>query len=152
MTQYDTMQAVAAKLQQRRDMAEETLQKHHAECEAANPRFLEIRKLLISISIQIARVAMVANSSDTVKQLLDQSQDLQNERVQLLRKMGKQQNYLTKTYTCETCEDTGKLMAGRCTCADKLFAEISAKSLNAASICCSSLSCCDAAELFELAS
>lgn len=74
------------------------------------PRLQEIDDLLSKEAIQISKEMLTNPDKKLVDQLNADIQKLKNEKLSILKKLGKEESYLKPYYDCSFCNDTGYVM------------------------------------------
>ena len=82
---------------------------------AACPRLAELEKEISSCSLSYARKRL-AGDPDALNGLKQTLADLREEKTALLASLGLPADYLTLTYTCPDCRDTGLIGQQKCHC------------------------------------
>ena len=75
------------------------------------PRLKEIEDELNECAIQSAKSILSSNSNTALKTLQDKVNFLKQERISILKKDGKNLNYLSPIYECSKCNDTGYILS-----------------------------------------
>jgi len=104
MREYETDRDIALTLQKKRRL----------EIYESLPRIKEIDAELAQIGISITRMAI--SSKGSLDNIQHQSKALREEKQQLYEKNGITEDYITNTYLCKKCQDSGFIQNERCTC------------------------------------
>ena len=107
-------------------------QRRFEECRKLNSRIFDISAENSKLAAAVIRVALSGNT-EHLPRLRDHSQKLREEQIQILKSLGKPENWLDPIYSCPACKDTGVTDGKRCSCVQKLIADINTRSLNARS-------------------
>ncbi len=79
------------------------------------PEYQKIEQKIVALSIAQAKASLFNEGSDS-KRFLEESQDLLNQKKQLLQNHGYPIDYLDPIYTCKDCKDTGYIENEKCHC------------------------------------
>ena len=79
------------------------------------PRLQEIETELNNCAIQSAKSILSAKNSNALEELQKKVNSLKQERISILRKDGKDLNYLSPIYECSKCHDTGYILENSAT-------------------------------------
>ena len=74
------------------------------------PRLKEIADEINSSSISVAKNILKTNNSNEIEKLQNNIKKLNEEKILILNKLGKNANYLSNIYNCENCKDTGYIL------------------------------------------
>ncbi|MBQ6992159.1 MAG: ATP-binding protein [Clostridia bacterium] len=74
------------------------------------PRLQEIADEINSSSISIAKNILKTNNSNEIEKLQNNIKNLNEEKMLILKKLGKTPDYLSNIYTCRNCKDTGYIL------------------------------------------
>ena len=74
------------------------------------PRLQEIADEINSSSISIAKNILKSNNSNEIKKLQNNIKRLNDEKLVILNKLGKDADYLSNIYNCKNCKDTGYIL------------------------------------------
>ncbi len=107
-------------------------QRRFEECRRRSPRIFDISAGFSEIAAGIVRAALSGNS-DVLPRLTERSLALRSEQARILMSLGKPEHWLDPIYSCPICKDTGITDGKRCSCVQKLIAEINTRTLNARS-------------------
>lgn len=86
------------------------LEQKKSELYSRLPRLREIENELNSISISYAKSILQSNNSNLINELKEKTEKLKEERANILKQDGKEENYLSVSYKCPTCKDTGYVL------------------------------------------
>lgn len=108
-------------------------EKKQAEVYERIPELKEIDNSIASASISYAKMALLGNDS-SVDDLVNHNMELSMRKVELLCENGYPGNYLTPSYDCPDCKDTGYIEGEKCHCfkqaiVDLLYAQSNIKSV-----------------------
>jgi DNA replication protein DnaC len=108
-------------------------EKKQAEVYERIPELKEIDNSIASASISYAKMALLGNDS-SVDDLVNHNMELSMRKVELLCENGYPGNYLTPSYDCPDCKDTGYIDGEKCHCfkqaiVDLLYAQSNIKSV-----------------------
>jgi len=101
-----------------RDAAERVSQQRKNEIYQKIPRICDIDKEISEIGIKISRAILNknVNKSELIEQLKTKSENLINEKEELLKNNGFKRDYLQAVFKCELCQDTGYIENKQCKC------------------------------------
>lgn len=105
LRQYDDRQAISRAL----------LAKRRAEVDAAVPAYRDLENRIIEGSIRCAERAFY-EGQDTLDALRKENEQLSKQKQELLVSAGFPADYLTPTYHCPDCKDTGMIGEDHCHC------------------------------------
>lgn len=74
------------------------------------PRLKEIADEINSSSISIAKNILKSNNANEIKKLQNNIKRLNDEKLVILNKLGKDADYLSNIYNCKNCKDTGYIL------------------------------------------
>lgn len=74
------------------------------------PRLQEIADEINSSSISIAKNILKTNNSNEIEKLQNNIKKLNEEKMLILKKLGKTPDYLSNIYACRNCKDTGYIL------------------------------------------
>lgn len=96
-------------IKRRKQLAEDTAKSHKNRLNSQYPEFAMIDAELSKTGIQIAEILSLPpqKAEQRLNEIKKRNSELQNEKIQLLKKLGLPENYLDVNYTCEKCKDTG---------------------------------------------
>lgn len=121
-----------------RDKNLRDLEKRKRDIYAKLPRLKEIESELNSISISTAKLILNKNSPAHIKELKERILKLKNERIKILNKLGKDENYLKPIYSCNLCKDTGYILKNNksimCNCLKQKLFNISYNKANVSNL------------------
>ncbi len=108
-------------------------EKKQAEVYERIPELKEIDHSIASASISYAKMALLGTDS-SVDDLVNHNMELSMRKVELLCENGYPGNYLTPSYDCPDCKDTGYIEGEKCHCfkqaiVDLLYAQSNIKSV-----------------------
>lgn len=96
------------------------LENRKLELYLSNPKLQEIDDTLSSISIKTAKLIISKNSSEYLENLKKDVKKLKDEKNAILKSMNIPENYLSMTYDCNLCKDSGYIFKNgkseMCTC------------------------------------
>lgn len=72
-----------------------------------NPRLSEIDDILAKEAIKTSRLLISNNDSSLLKDLNEKITKLKEEKIKILKSLGKDESYLKPKYECSICNDTG---------------------------------------------
>ncbi|MGN0506278.1 MAG: ATP-binding protein [Lachnospiraceae bacterium] len=119
MRQYDDRQAAARAL----------LDKRRAEVDSAVPAYRELEERIIEGSIRCAKQALYGGQ-DTIAALRAENRRLSEQKQELLVAAGFPADYLTPSYLCPDCQDTGMIGEERCHCFKQAVVDLLYKQSN----------------------
>ncbi len=121
------------KLSQRKSDALDTAKQRRFELYNAAPRLGEIATRLSSLGAEVGRLALSGSGdkSARLKEMANLSVSLQNERKEILLRMGLEEDYLEPPHTCKECSDSGYVQGRRCACLTALLKAEACKQLPA---------------------
>lgn len=112
-------------LQQRRLRAETTAHAHKLKAEQEIPELRALNAQIAQAGLQAAKaIGMKENADVYIAELAAQNLQAQAKRNALLQQAGFPEDYLTMPYACSKCCDTGYCGGLRCSCFDKLLADL----------------------------
>lgn len=118
-------------MEQRRQLAEEELDKRRRVLIEKEPHVEEIERELVRISVAAGRAVLQgANKVKQLEVLKENSLSLQKELSEILKRRGLQENYLDPWYQCRLCEDTGNIDGKMCSCMKQLLRQTAYEDLN----------------------
>ncbi|WP_455715953.1 ATP-binding protein [Anaerosporobacter sp.] len=79
------------------------------------PEMKEIDDQIVSNSIQSAKLSLMGDDQ-SLNSLADRNMDLSMRKIEILTENGYPSNYLTPTYQCKDCKDTGYINNEKCHC------------------------------------
>lgn len=79
------------------------------------PQYQQLEEQLGTLSIARTR-ALIDGETDTARQLKEEFQTLTEQKKQLLTEAGFDEDYLSPTYDCSDCQDTGYINGEKCHC------------------------------------
>lgn len=126
---FDYMQA---RLDERRNAAEEELEKRRAYVYERQPKVRELEKELKNIYFELYRI-IASHSSDAAEQAKEAAEKnlaAQREIKRLTAELTGDENFLEPVYTCNFCNDTGIRDGKRCDCAKELLRNYMIEQLN----------------------
>lgn len=119
---YDKAQSI---LDRRRERATLEAQDRVDELCAKIPELNTINRKLAQIGLNISKTFFTSkNPKEDIDKLRVESLALQEEKKNLLKKNGYDENALATKYTCPACEDTGFINGRRCKCFINLLKDI----------------------------
>ncbi len=125
-------------LAQRKQKALQTLQERKRQLYAAVPRLQEIEMQLQQTGYAAIQTAM-RGDLPRLEEIKQTNLALQQERREMLSRLGLPEDYLTPPFTCPICQDEGYADGKRCSCFDKIIKSEAYRRLNRQS----PLSLCD---------
>jgi len=101
-----------------RDIAKRVAQRRKNEIYQKIPRICDIDKEIAEIGIKISKAVLNknVNKDELIKQLKTKSENLINEKEELLKDNGFKRDYLQAVFKCELCQDTGYIENKQCKC------------------------------------
>ena len=93
--------------EQKQLLNEKNLEARKKELFSKLPRLSEIEDELNKTSITTAKLILASNNTNALEELQEKIQSLKDEREKILIKNNKNPNYLSLTYDCDLCKDTG---------------------------------------------
>lgn len=89
------------------------------------PTLKKIEEDIVTISAKIARIAVLGEENEaSLFDFLSEKKRLLSEKEALFLKNGYPPDYLSNTYECNTCKDTGYVLGKRCHCFEKALREL----------------------------
>lgn len=121
----------AKELASRRQRAKEMAALQREEIYTALPRVRRIDAQLAQIGMGTIRaVAAAPDQLDSIlERLKNESLALQQERQEILRKAGVEEEYSVTPYSCPLCQDTGYVQSRRCSCFETLLKQTAYRQL-----------------------
>lgn len=82
------------------------------------PRIKEIDEMLMNRGIKVAKTVLLKSNEakESIEKLKRETDELKNEKIQLLKENGFDANYLINIYKCSVCKDTGYIGMEKCKC------------------------------------
>lgn len=117
-------------LERRRERANLEAQDRLEEISEKIPELEEIQRKLSQIGLNISKVFLYSNDKQAdIEKLMEESLALQEEKKELLKKNGYDENALEIKYTCPVCKDTGFVKNRRCKCHNEILKDIERENL-----------------------
>lgn len=117
-------------LERRRERANLEAQDRLEEISEKIPELEEIQRKLSRIGLNISKVFLYSNDKQAdIERLMEESLALQEEKKELLKKNGYDENALEIKYTCPACKDTGFVQSRRCKCHNEILKDIERENL-----------------------
>ncbi|MGN1420205.1 MAG: ATP-binding protein [Eubacterium sp.] len=117
-------------LERRREKANLEAQDRLEEISEKIPELEEIQHKLSQIGLNISKVFLYSNDKQAdIEKLMEESLALQEEKKELLKKNGYDENALEIKYTCPVCKDTGFVKNRRCKCHNEILKDIERENL-----------------------
>ena len=86
------------------------------EIENAIPEFKALNEELVTRSIKIAKEALFSDNKQDIETLKSDNLDISMKKIELLVEHGYPADYLSPTYQCNICKDTGFVNGEKCVC------------------------------------
>lgn len=120
----------------RQSAARATLERRQAEIEQNLPGYSELRARIIENSMNYARASLLSEGgmATSLEDLKRQNLELSHKKEALLIAGGYPADYLSATYICPDCKDTGMLGEERCHCFKQAVVDLLYAQSNVASI------------------
>ncbi len=130
----EVYEAAERELQDRRNRAEQELDRRRTLLYNRSPRAKEIEQLIAKTSVAAARAIFGgADRSECLGELRDKNLALQAELEGIITGFGFPKDYLDVPYSCKECSDRGNIDGKICTCMKRLLRRISYDKLNSTS-------------------
>lgn len=122
-------------LENRRFSAKSLWEQRNAEIENKIPEIKEINAELSATCVKLSRLILTrsGNFSESLEKIKTLNLQGQERIISLLKENGYREDYLTLSYTCPKCEDTGFVGGRRCSCLEELIRKYSVEDLNSRS-------------------
>ena len=91
----------------KRNQAEKDLEERKNNLYNQNPRLQEIDNELSKLGISTAKSLIIKNDSELLNTLKQQTEQLKEEKINILNKLKLPEDYLKPNYYCKICNDTG---------------------------------------------
>lgn len=112
-------------LERRRERANLAAQERFDEISYKLPQLEDIQKQLSQIGLEISKVFLYGGDKKAmIDELMEKSLALQEQKKQVLRDNGYDEDALTIKYTCTACNDTGFVKNRTCRCHKELLKDI----------------------------
>lgn len=125
---YDRKILAAARreLERERTARSEAFEQRRREVYTQEPRIRTIDRMLSQTAASVLRAALHTGGDPAaaIEGLREQNLSLQDERAELLRRMGLPIDYLTEKPMCEKCGDTGYAGSATCDCVKTRYAAL----------------------------
>lgn len=119
-------------LENRRFSAKSLWEQRNTEVERKIPEIREINAELAETCAKLARLILTrsGNFDESLEKIKNLNLQGQERIIYLLTENGYNEDYLTLSYTCPKCEDTGFVGGKRCSCLEELIRKYSVEDLN----------------------
>ena len=91
----------------KRNTGEKDLEERKRTLYEENPRLQEIDNELSKLGISTAKSLIIKNDSELLNELKHQTEQLKQEKINILNKLHLPEDYLKPNYSCKICNDTG---------------------------------------------
>ncbi|MCM1114939.1 MAG: ATP-binding protein [Clostridium sp.] len=118
-------------LERRKEEATLKAQYRFDEISEKIPELEKIQTKLSQIGLNISKVFLYSQDKQAdIENLMNESLALQEQKKELLRKNGYDENALSVEYHCDACKDTGFIGSRRCKCHNELLKDIERQNLS----------------------
>lgn len=106
------LKALLREYEQKRMIAEDNLENYKKSLYSQNPRLEEIDNELTSLALKTNIAIMLSKSKTSLDKFKKDSEQLKNEREDILKSMNIDPSSLCLKYSCNLCKDTGYIQKG----------------------------------------
>lgn len=122
----DIYKSVSSILDSRKKNAEYSAEKRREELYNVVP---ELKQIDYKISRNYASIAFSSHNEEEKQEFQNEIQKLNQEKIELINKLGYPENYLDPEYHCKKCNDTGRISGFLCDCYKELCLDEALKDL-----------------------
>ena len=108
--------AIMRTYDERRSASRALLSARQQEIEQNLPAYTALQQQIIDNSMEYARASLFGANAEGAEELRKKNEELSAKKTALLLANGYPANYLTPSYTCSDCQDTGMIGEERCHC------------------------------------